>query len=105
MRILRIVPLLMLLVAPAAEVRADEYAATIEVFRKAAESGEFFDNCYAYAVFPTVGKGGLGIGGAHGKGRVYVNGEHVGDTRMTPLRYIQWRFCSAEARPETRLVP
>ena len=31
----------------------------------------FFETAYGFAVFPTVGKGGLGIGGAYGKGKVY----------------------------------
>src|ERR1700693_2497045 len=29
----------------------------------------------------------------------------VGDTNITPLRYIPWMFWSARASPETRLVP
>ena len=40
---------------------------------------------YGYAVFPTVGKGGLGVGGAHGSGRAYVQGKHVGDVKMNQL--------------------
>jgi len=31
-----------------------------------------------YAVFPSVGKGGIGIGGAYGKGVLYSNGYAVG---------------------------
>ena len=85
MKPLRIVPLLLLLVLPFAEVRADDYASTIDLFRKATESGRFFERSYAYAVFPTIGKGGVGVGGAHGKGRVYVKGAYVGDTKMTQL--------------------
>ncbi|MCP4044774.1 MAG: hypothetical protein GY732_02150, partial [Gammaproteobacteria bacterium] len=27
---------------------------------------QWFETAYAYAVFPKVGKGGIGIGGAHG---------------------------------------
>jgi lipid-binding SYLF domain-containing protein len=64
---------------------ADEYAETIEIFKKAGPSGSFFDTCYGYAVFPTIGKGGMGIGGARGKGRVYAQGEHVGNATMTQL--------------------
>jgi lipid-binding SYLF domain-containing protein len=65
--------------------QADEYDETIAVFRKAEESGKFFTNAYGYAVFPTVGKGGIGIGGAYGKGRVYEKGKVIGDTSMTQL--------------------
>ena len=63
---------------------ADEYESTIETFRGAV-ADEFFENSYGYAVFPTIGKGGIGIGGARGKGRVYAGGEHVGNTTMTQL--------------------
>lgn len=34
----------------------------------------FFDNSAGYAVFPTVGKGGLIVGGAYGKGILYERG-------------------------------
>jgi lipid-binding SYLF domain-containing protein len=64
---------------------ADDYQETIEVFRKAGESGKFFDSAYGYAVFPTIGKGGIGIGGAYGKGRVYEKGRHVGDASMAQV--------------------
>lgn len=45
----------------------------------------FFDKAYGYAVFPTVGKGAMGIGGAHGKGVVYEKGKVVGSTSLTQL--------------------
>jgi len=64
---------------------AGEYEDTIKLFKQAGESAVFFDNCYAYAVFPTVGSGGLVIGGARGKGHVYVHDRVVGDTTMTQL--------------------
>ena len=63
---------------------ADDYTDTIDVFKKAIPSG-FFEKSYGYAVFPTIGKGGMGVGGAHGKGRVYAKGVHVGDTSMSQL--------------------
>ena len=63
---------------------ADNYAETIDLFRGAVSSS-FFDKSYGYAVFPNIGKGGMGVGGAHGKGRVYAKGAYVGDTRMTQL--------------------
>jgi hypothetical protein len=63
---------------------ADDFSDTVEVFKKAVPSS-FFEKSYGYAVFPTIGKGGMGIGGAHGKGRVYAKGAHVGDTTMSQL--------------------
>jgi lipid-binding SYLF domain-containing protein len=65
--------------------RADEFEDTINVFKKAGQSGAFFDKSYGYAVFPTIGKGGLGVGAAHGRGRVFKMGKHVGDTTMTQV--------------------
>ena len=64
---------------------ADEYSDTIEVFKKAGESASFFSNSYAYLVFPTIGKGGLGVGAAHGSGRAYEQGKYVGDVKMNQL--------------------
>jgi lipid-binding SYLF domain-containing protein len=69
----------------AAPAYADEYQETIDVFRKAGESGKFFQTAYGYAVFPTVGKGGIGVGGAYGTGRVYEKGKHVGDSSMAQV--------------------
>ena len=59
---------LMLAISPA---WADEYQDTINVFKNAGESGNFFKTAYGYAVFPTIGKGGVGVGGAYGTGWVY----------------------------------
>ena len=67
--------------------RADNYSETIKLFQDAGESKAFFDKSYGYAVFPTIGKGGIGIGGAYGKGRVYVGGAAVGETSMAQVSY------------------
>jgi lipid-binding SYLF domain-containing protein len=64
---------------------ADGYTDTIQVFRKASESSSFFGNSHGYAVFPTIGKAGAVVGGAHGKGRVYEKGAYVGDASMTQV--------------------
>jgi lipid-binding SYLF domain-containing protein len=72
----------MLAVSPA---WADEYQDTINVFKNAGESGTFFKTAYGYAVFPTIGKGGVGVGGAYGTGHVYEKGKYVGDASMTQL--------------------
>ena len=64
---------------------ADEYSDTIDLFKKAGQSAGFFKNCYGYAVFPTIGKGGVGVGAARGTGRVYEKGAHIGDATMTQV--------------------
>ena len=42
----------------------------------------FFDDSYGYAVFPSVGKGGFVVGGAHGTGLVYEEGALVGQSTL-----------------------
>ena len=46
---------------------------------------KWFDSAYAYAVFPKVGKGGIGIGGAHGKGLVIQGDNTVGKTSLSQI--------------------
>ncbi|WP_439107163.1 YSC84-related protein [Congregibacter sp.] len=75
--------LLCLLLSPFAV--SGEYDDALDSFRAAKQTGPFFEQAYGYVVFPTIGKGGFGIGGAHGAGRVYVKGMYVGDTTMTQL--------------------
>ena len=43
------------------------------------------DKAAGYAIFPSVGKGAIGIGGAHGKGWVYERGTLVGETSLTQV--------------------
>jgi len=71
--------------------RADDDAAkcaeTAKLFQDAGESAGFFKNSYGYAVFPTIGKAGLGIGGARGSGCVYKQGKQVGTATMTQVSF------------------
>lgn len=83
--ILAVACLALAVLAPAAPASADDYTKTADLFRNAGESSAYFGNSYGYAVFPTIGKAGFGIGGAHGKGRVFVGGKPVGNTKMTQL--------------------
>jgi lipid-binding SYLF domain-containing protein len=82
---IRFSTLVLLSLLTLATARADDYSETIDVFKAAGESSHFFKKSYGYAIFPTIGKGGIGIGGAHGKGRVYQKGKYIGDTSMTQL--------------------
>jgi len=61
---------------------ADKYAGTIDIFKQSPAVKPFFDNCYGYAVFPVVGKGGFGVGGAYGTGQVYAQGVVTGTTKL-----------------------
>ena len=56
----------------------EAHAALAEFEKKDPSLKEFFGTAYGYAVFPKVGKGGLIVGGAHGKGVVYKKQQVVG---------------------------
>jgi len=60
-------------------------AEAVAEFKKAGESAEFFKNAYGYAVFPTIGKGGIGVGAAHGTGGVYQGGKRMGEVTMNQV--------------------
>jgi lipid-binding SYLF domain-containing protein len=83
-RLLSIVTTVSLLL-PISSAWADEYTDTINVFKNAGESGKLLKTAYGYAVFPTIGKGAVGVGGAYGKGKVYQKGKFIGDTSMTQV--------------------
>ena len=79
-----LLPVLLVALAPA-PAHADKYEDALKAFRNAGESGRFFEHAYGYALFPTIGKGGIGIGGAHGSGHVYEHGAYIGDASMTQV--------------------
>jgi lipid-binding SYLF domain-containing protein len=57
--------------------------ATVETFRKKDPDLEkFFKSAVGWAVFPTVGKGGIGVGGAGGTGVLFEKGHAVGKSAM-----------------------
>ena len=91
MRVRKLAVLFSLLVAiPFAQAFADnadpaKCEEAIKVFRAAGESGKFFDKSFGYAVFPAVGEGAVGIGGAHGDGCVYQGGKQVGNTELSQV--------------------
>ncbi len=62
---------------------ADKYSDALDTFRNAGESRKFLDTAYGYALFPTVGKGGIVVGAAYGEGRVYQGGRVIGTTTLT----------------------
>ncbi len=63
----------------------EDYSNTINIFKSSPAVQPFFKTAYGYAVFPTIGKGGVGVGGAYGKGQVYRGGKVTGYTSMTQL--------------------
>ena len=80
--ILRSTLLILFLSVVATLASADEFTETKKMFEDAGASN-MFGSAYGYALFPTIGKVGFVVGGAYGEGRVYEQGKHVGDTKMT----------------------
>ena len=68
-----------------ADREVEDYSETINMFKENATVASFFGSAYGYAVFPTIGKGGLGIGAAHGDGQVYRGGAVTGFTSYTDV--------------------
>jgi len=79
-----------LFLALASRARADdpvkEAQEAIEVFKKADQGiSKFLAAAAGYAVFPTVGKGAIGVGGAHGSGVLFEKGNPIGKASLTQV--------------------
>ena len=64
---------------------AEKDDGAIAMFKKSHEASGYFGRSAGYAVFPTIGKGGLGVGAAHGSGNVYAHGKRIGSVTMNQL--------------------
>jgi lipid-binding SYLF domain-containing protein len=60
-------------------------AKAIDAFKANDRSKSFFDSAYAWAVFPKITKGAVGLGIADGRGQVYQGGELVGWAKLTSV--------------------
>jgi lipid-binding SYLF domain-containing protein len=70
---------------PVGAAQASNDSDAISLFSNADQSAGYFGNSYGYAVLPTIGKGGLGIGAAHGSGHVYRHGRLIGHVTMNQI--------------------
>jgi lipid-binding SYLF domain-containing protein len=68
-----------------ADREVEDYSETIGIFKENPTVAPFIGSAYGYAVFPTIAKGGLGIGASHGKGQVYRSGSVTGFTSATTV--------------------
>ncbi|HET6591434.1 MAG TPA: lipid-binding SYLF domain-containing protein [Xanthomonadales bacterium] len=82
-----------LLGSPPAQAAAtvDECRATLAKFRELGNVPELLAESYGYAVLPTIGKGGIGIGAAGGTGCVFRGGTHTGKVSMGQVS-IGWQL-------------
>ncbi len=70
---------------------ADADIAKEEFLKSDWQMKKHFANAYGYVIFPNVGKGGIGIGGAAGNGVVYENGTKIGMAKLTQISIgFQW---------------
>ena len=61
------------------DVLSDDVATTTKrMYLEDAGLQPFLAKAYAYVIFPSVGKGGLILGGSYGRGQVYQQGQFVG---------------------------
>ena len=73
------------------KVIADANAAKQDFIKADALMQTLFDNSYAYVIFPNVGKGAIGIGGAAGNGAVFQKGSLIGMASMKQVSVgFQW---------------
>lgn len=71
--------------AIAAPTEAEVQQALSEFQRTNAKIKPFLEAAHGYAVFPSVGKGAVGIGGAYGEGLVYEKGKVIGTTTLSQI--------------------
>ena len=73
------------------EIRADAREAKEEFLKADWKMEKHFKNAYGYVIFPNVGKGAIGIGGAAGNGVAYEQGEEIGMAKLTQVSIgFQW---------------
>lgn len=64
---------------------ADSKDAKSEFIKADDAMNGLFNKAYGYVIFPNVGKGGIGVGGASGNGAVYQGGQLIGTAKLTQV--------------------
>ena len=67
------------------KVSADAKEAKADFIKADKQMKDLFEKAYGYAIFPNVGKGAVGVGGAGGTGAVYEGGKQIGIAKMTQV--------------------
>jgi len=83
-RLLTVTAVLLMLTGTTAYAAAteEECRATYDKFKDLGNVPELLKETYGFAVLPTIGKGGIGIGGAGGTGCVFAGDKHTGNISM-----------------------
>jgi len=64
---------------------SDKTIKALNKFKNISSLKPYFNRARGYAVFPNVGKGGIGIGGARGSGEVFEKENVIGKTTLTQV--------------------
>ena len=64
---------------------SDKTIKALNRFKNISSLKPYFKKARGYAVFPNIGKGGIGIGGARGKGEVFEKVNVIGSTTLTQV--------------------
>ncbi len=73
------------------KIRKDAIDAKSEFLESDWRMEKHFNNAYGYVIFPNVGKGAVGIGGAAGNGVAYESGKEIGMAKLTQVSVgFQW---------------
>ena len=73
------------------EIKKDSDEAKGEFIKADWQMEKHFSSSYGYVIFPNVGKGGIGIGGAAGNGTAYEKGNKIGMAKLSQLSIgFQW---------------
>jgi lipid-binding SYLF domain-containing protein len=67
------------------ELKVESLTAKAEFLEADWQMEKHFSEAYGYVIFPNVGKGGLGVGGAAGNGVVYEGGVEVGMAKLSQI--------------------
>ena len=66
-----------------AQLQTDSDAAMSDLKTQDSSLDNVLSHSYGYAIFPSIGKGAVGVGGAYGQGEVYQGGNLIGYVDMT----------------------
>jgi lipid-binding SYLF domain-containing protein len=93
LRVLLTLAVLFALTGPSVQAAASlaKCKETLDLFRQLGNVPELLAESYGYAVMPTIGKGGIGIGAAGGTGCVFRQGKHSGNVSMGQIT-IGWQL-------------
>jgi hypothetical protein len=65
----------------------EDQSETLALFKGIPQVAPYFESAIGYAVWDRIGRGGLGIGGARGRGQVYLGGKVTGFSTLSDITF------------------